>query len=84
MRQVELSAVTVFNYWNILGRVKNSSGQVDFYWPLVLDKWLRKKFDHPWKSLFHLLIWQSKPPNQKIKKAFHSQIRLILAASKLF
>ena len=34
-----------------LGQVKNSSGQVDFYWPLVLDKWLRKKFDHPWLSI---------------------------------
>ena len=31
-----------------LGQVNNSSGQVDFYWPLVLGKWLRKKFDHPW------------------------------------
>ena len=34
---------------------------MDFYRPLVLDKWLRKKFDPPVHAKNYLIIWCLKP-----------------------
>ena len=52
------SEIVVFATWPIdlrllkyFGTSKKFLRTSGFYRPLVLDKWLRKKFDHPWESV---------------------------------
>ena len=55
---------------------------MDFYRPLVLDKWLRKKFDHPWSYGDNTVLDCSQHPEEDLQPILPEEVEMAVAALK--